>query len=210
MELDDIRNEVRIRAGVDGQDAMAADSILTSLVNASIREVANMRDWDWLVASETINTVVDTDAYARDALAKTTIRVEDVARGELLRIVTPRAAARYNDISGRPVFWHVEAGQLVLVPTPSEVRAIKHVYIRMETALSGDTDEPLVPDYAINLVIVKAALRVAARMDNTSQYRLLADEERDVTYALQNEVRRGKGAPTIDSRRDWTRRGGII
>ena len=203
MQLQTLQDEVRIRAGVDGADAMATDAILTSLINAAIREVSNMRDWDWYVTSETITTVVGQIPYARNAAARKTIRVEDGVSGELLVPVTAEAAARYNDHEGYPALWFVGGGSLHLLPQPSVVRAIKHVYTTSETALSGATDEPLIPDYAIDLVIVKAALKLAARMDNTSMHRLLAKEERDVIDTLQDDARRSKPAPAIDTRRDW-------
>lgn len=205
MELSDIRTEVRDRAGLDSSDAMLTDAVLTRLINASLREVSNIRDWDWLMARETISTVVGTTVYDRAADAKTSTRLT-VPIGEdtrLLRLVTPRAAAAYERYSGRPAVWYVQAGQIFIYPKPSKVYDLTHDYIATETALANATDEPLIPDYAIDLVIIKAAMKVTARTDNTSQHRLLADEERDVLASLTDDARRSKGAPMIDIRRDW-------
>lgn len=207
MQLSDLRTAVRIRAGFDSADAMATDAILTELINASIREVTNARDWDWNKSSETINTVAGTAAYARAADCRTTVRIEDATDKELLRQTTPKNAVRYKDFTGRPAFWYVEAGQINLVPTPNTVRALTHTYLASETALSGDSDEPDIPDYAIDAVIIKAAMKLAARTDNTSLQRLLAQDHRDVMEGLANDARRAKGAPIIDTRRDWGRQG---
>ena len=203
MQLQAIRTEVRDRSGVDSADGMAVDAVLTRLINSALREVANMRDWDWLKAEETITTVVGQTSYARNAAARVSTLLIDDQYSEVMRLVTPRAAASYARYDGRPMVWHVQAGSLIVYPKPSTVRTLTHTYLRIEPALVDDTDVPIMPDYAIDLVIVKAALKVAARTDNTSQHRLLSQEEKDIIESLASGARRSKGAPIIDSRRDW-------
>lgn len=204
MQLQDIRTAVLYRAGVDDADNAVPSAVLNSFINAAIREITVMRDWDWHKASETINSVVDQNNYTRASDCRNTVRVIDSADNLVLRQVTPTQAEKWKDISGRPAFWYVEGGSLYLSPTPSTVRAYTHWYLKSETALTGDTDEPAIPDYAIDLVIVKAALRVATRFDNTSLLQLLEREERDMIDALADDARRAEGPPGIDIRRDWT------
>jgi hypothetical protein len=208
MQLSDIRTNVRYAAGVDTTDAMATDATLNYLINAAIREVNNLRDWDWAKASEVITTVVDQKAYARAATCKKTTRLEDVVDGNGMRSITPAGASRYNDNAGQSAFYFVEAGKINLLPIPDSIRTYNHYFISTETALSADGDEPLVPDHAIDLVIIKAAIQVAARTDNTSQYRLLVPQERSREAALQDEARSSKASPQINSRRDWNRQRG--
>lgn len=208
MQLSDIRTEVRYRAGVDSNDAMAGDAVVTAFINSAVREVANMRDWDWNKASETITTVAGTATYSRNAAARTTTRVENTTDNYLLRSTTPKAAARWAGRTTAPLYWYVEAGQLVLVPTPAAAVNIKHTYLAAETPLVTDFDEPSIPDYAIDLVIIKAAMKLAARMDNTSMHRLLAQDERAAVDSLRDDARRAKGSPRIDAREDWTGRVG--
>ena len=203
MQLQAIRTEVRDRSGVDSADGMAVDAVLTRLINSALREVANMRDWDWLKAEETITTVVGQTSYARNSAARVSTLLIDDQYSEVMRLVTPRAAASYARYDGRPMVWHVQAGSLIVYPKPSTVRTLTHTYLRIEPALVDDTDVPIMPDYAIDLVIVKAGLKVAARTDNTSQHRLLSQEEKDIIESLASGARRSKGAPIIDSRRDW-------
>lgn len=207
MQLSVIRSEVRTAAGFDATDAHASDTQLNSLINRALRVVNGMRDWDWRKASETINTVVGQETYARDARAIRTVRLEDVERGDLLEMITPQVSSRYNDFTGRPTFWFVEAGQIHLTPTPSEVRAIKHTYLRNELTLVNDTDEPLVPDDAIDMVILHAAVALLARTDDTSQMRLLENEYQKAVEAQERNARRAKGSPIIHTRRDWHRPG---
>ena len=208
MELQDMRTAVLYRAGMDPNDGMVPAAVLNSFINAAIRQVTIMQDWDWNWSEETINSVADQKAYNRAADARKTDMVIDDADGGILEQINKGMAHRYNPTPnyGRasiPRFWYVQGGQLILVPTPTSVRAYTHVYVGTETELSGDTDEPAVPDYAIDVILVKAAMMVTARTDNTSQQRLLADEERDLLDALDDEARRSRGSAIIKSRRDW-------
>jgi len=203
MELSQIRTEVRDRVGIDAQDAMATDATLNRMINAALREVANMRDWDWQTVEEEISLSVGVNKYDRGYLARSSTRLSYESNGDNLRLVTPRAAAAYQRYSGPPQVWYVQAGQLVVYPTPTKVDTLIHTYMSAEEALEQDDDEPLVPDYAIDLVIVKAALKVAARTDDTSKYQLLSAAEADIVSSLIDEARRSKGAPVINFRRDW-------
>lgn len=207
MQLQDIRTKARQSAGIDDADAMAADTLVDSMVNQAIRQVSSLRDWDWLYSSETINSVNGTAAYTPAADWRTTVRVVDDADGGMLKRISPDASARYTRrLTLRPLFWYVEGGDLYLSPPPTTARAYTHTYIKTETTLSNDTDEPDIPDWAIDLVIIKVALKLAARMDNTSQFRLLQAEERETMKALEGEARRARGAQPVNSRRDWRMR----
>ena len=205
MQLSTLRTEVRDRAGVDSNDGMAADATVTRFINGAVRQVAAMKDWDWDWASETIATVVDQDAYTRAADCRKTDKVVDASTGKLLTPINPAVGVRYSsgDRKGPPRFWYVQGGSLYIVPSPDDVRNLTHYYVAAETALSGDTDEPNIPDWAIDLVIIKAALMLAARMDNTSEYNLLKDQEREAIRNMEDEARRSRGNASIESRRDW-------
>jgi len=203
MQLSDLRTAVRSRAGIDPADGMLIDSVLNSFINGAVRQVAIMQDWDWNFASETITSVIDQDSYDRAARATKTDMVVDILDGGLLQQTSRAMAVRFQDRGSIPRFWYVLAGKLHLSPTPKTVRTYRHVYVTSEAPLSANDDEPSIPDYAIDLVIVKAALMATARTDNTSQQRLLAEEEKDLIDALDDEARRSRGSATIHSRRDW-------
>ncbi len=209
MQLSDIRTEVRLRAGMDANDGMATDATVNSLINAALRQVAATRDWDWLYASETINSVDGTSSYARATGARKTDRILDDVEQRHLQHVSKRQAVRYLDrlpatITNQiPRAWYVENNRIVLVPTPTSARAYTHHYVDSETALSLDTDTPKIPDAYIDIVVIKAALMLTARTDNTSQFRLLKDEERQMMDAMQDEAMQARAPVTTDSRRDW-------
>lgn len=211
MQLVDLRRNAKQRAGLNVNDAFVVDAVITDFVNAAIRQVAMMQDWDWNYSSETITSVVDQPAYARAADCRKTDRVIDIADAGLLEQISKKQAVRYlpeaSTLRGViPRFWYVEGGQLILIPTPTSVRTYRHVYVAAEPTLSADADVPDIPDWAIDLVIVKAALMITARTDNTSQHQLLEREEKDLLEALADEARRARGSAIPQTRRDWAMR----
>ena len=207
MQLTDIRDAAKRRAGMDTNDGMVADTVMTEFVNGAVRQVALMMDWDWNFASETIASVADQAAYTRAADCKRTDRVVDAEDNALLEQISKRQAVRFNPGSTQtrslPRFWYVEGGSLYLVPTPTSARNYTHVYVATEPTLSLDADEPDIPDYAIDLVVIKAAIMVSARTDNTSLQMLLQQEEKDLLDSFYDEARRSRGSVVPQTRRDW-------
>jgi hypothetical protein len=184
---------------------MATDAVLTGFINGALRQVAMMQDWDWNWSNETITTVAGQDVYDRAADARKTDIVSNTTTGDVLGQISKRLGVRYTDLgrTGPPRYWYVQGGKLVIVPLPDQVYALKHVYVATEPTLSADSDEPDLPTWAVDVVIVKAAIMVTARTDNTSQQRLLEQEERDLLDNLDDEAKRSRGSIVIDSRRDW-------
>jgi hypothetical protein len=48
--------------------------------------------------------------------------------------------------SGQPLYFGFRADELQLRPVPSSTLSVVHTYIKAEPVLSGDTDEPLLPE----------------------------------------------------------------
>lgn len=205
--LSEMRTMVRDATGLDATDGHATDTILTSLINRALRTAAAEERWDWYKASETITLVAGTSTYARAATARATdrlINTTTTGQNTPLRLVTPSQLERYRARSaGMPVAFAVEGGSLVVAPTPSAAGTLRHVYWRTETTLLGDSDTALIPDWAIDLVIIRAALSVAARLDNASLTRQLKDEEVRVTTAIMDEMTRSRPPIELDHRGDW-------
>ncbi len=203
LQLSSLRQLVRNKAGIDSSDANVSDTVVTEFVNSAARQVYSMKDWDWLFGSETITTVNGTPSYTPAADWRKSDRIVDTEEQTVLLAITPHAAERFVDYIGIPRFWYVEAGQIHFVPTPTSVRTYKHVYIKAHTVLALDTDETMMPDDYIDLLIIKAAIMIAARMNNTSKHRLLMSEQRDMITALQDEASRSRATRITATRRDW-------
>lgn len=209
MQLTDIRTAVRYRVGIDDQDAMVTDGVLNSFINASLREVANIRDWSWYEDKKEIGVAASTDNLGTNPFGPTykargikQVRVRDDYR--VLRQVSPNYGQKYRDYEGDPLYWYIEDNMVFVVPVVKELTYFDVVFMVPETELASASDEPLIPDHAIDLVIIKSALKVAARLDNTSQMQLLEREERDVLEALADDARRSKGPILLERRTDWS------
>ncbi len=206
MELQEIRPLVRGAAGLNANDQLVTDAVLDGFINRAVRVLAIRMDWDWLRKSSTIATVADT---ATVALPIDCRKVDRIVDNETKRLVTPldrRQAQRYvqrSGDSGPPVFCYVEGGEVVFVPTPTTARNYTVHYVSEETNLVNGTDEPKIPDYAIDAVVIRAAIMCATRTDNASLVQALQAEERMIAAALEDESRRDRGATFVSSRRDY-------
>lgn len=204
--LADLRGQVRDKAGLDAADAQATDAILTSLINSALRTMAVEERWDWHKAEEIIALVPGTGDYARASDCRTTDRLVLSVGGRSwpLKLVTPPQFERYrSDADGYPRAFTVERGRLFVAPAPSVDGTLRHVYWATETTLVADGDTAKVPDWAIDLVVIRAAKAVAARLDNTSLQRLLKDEERTIMESLSDDATRARPPLELDRRRDW-------
>lgn len=209
MELSDIRTAVRNSYGIAVTDGQAADAVINQFINSALREVTLDRDWDWNELSEDITMVADQSEYARAATARKTVRLVDVSNGRELLQVNPRFAVRYRDQTSTAVYWYVQGGTIFLVPTPARAGDVyEHIYQGSEAVLALDADAPRMPDYAIDLLITKAVMRLAARLGDTKKYNLAQAEHERVKESLVNDARQATGVPRMLSRRDWTRQAG--
>lgn len=209
MQLSDIRTQVRYRYGIATAEAQATDAVLTALINAALRRLTLDRDWDWNTTTETISTVIGTESYARDATCRKTMRLVDTEYGRSLQFVTGNKGARYRNINGVPAFWWIEGGQLHLAPTPATARDYEHVFQKTETTLSGDTDTPTVPDWAIDAIIAMACLSLARRLGDKDKVRQFTDEVMAWQDSLADDARSAQPNPSRNTRRDWTRQAGL-
>lgn len=206
MQLSDIRDEVRLRCGIAATDGLATDEDLTTIVNSALRYVSALRDWPWLVATESFSTVVGQTEYTpSDSDWRTTIRLEIPEHDFPLTHRTPRQVAKFLNHEGPyPVIYYVERGKIILAPKPTQVVTVKHVYLINETPLDSDSDEPLCPDYAIDLVIIKAAKTLAPRIRDNTLMRQLQGEWEEAVGSLLDEVNRSRGSVIPSHRTDWT------
>lgn len=204
MELQDIRTNVRYRLGLNSDDRVARDAVLTALINSSIRQMSAEHDWSWLRQyGASWNLSAGTNVYGLVATQRRILWAKISDQNESLKLVTPDFAAKYSQQTGTPRYYYVDNGGFNLFPTPHKAMVMNYSYLTIETPLANDTDEPLVPDWAIEWVIVTTARMLAARLDDGSQYQMLTIEANNIMKGLKNDARNAAGTPTIDSRRDW-------
>ena len=164
MDLDTFRTNIRLRLGIPSGDAMFSDTDLMNLTNTSIRHLSAEADWDWLIGSESINTVDATETITPGA---TWVRTIDLTIGVYapLRKITVDELDYMDGASGQPKFYAVMGGGIVLRPIPNAVYAIQHRFVKSETALTSGANTPLVPT-VFHDAIVEYASYLAFRRIN--------------------------------------------
>lgn len=205
MQLSDIRTAVRAVYGIAANEGNASDTALNELINAALREVTLQYEWHWNEATETITTVAGTASYSRNAACRKTIRVVDTVNGRQLLQASPKWVTRWRNVDGTPVYWWIEDESLYFAPKPAEAKGYLHVYQATETALSLDTDEPSLPDWATDLLIARAVVKLAQRLGDTTKMRMAQMEEEKAQDRMVDDVRGVDGPPRRQGRRDWTR-----
>ena len=205
MQLTDIRDDVRILTGIPSNDGRVPDSVLTALINSSLRRITQEHDWPWLYVTDTTNTatVVGTAAYSCEAGFRRTVRVT-LGGDRDVQARSPRDLVDLSTINDYPRYFTVENDVLTLAPVPTEIETLEHVYLGSETALSGDTDEPLVPDAYIDLVLFGASYLVHSRLKDTQAFRGAFAEYKDRVRSYADDTRQFTGGVVPKHRNDWS------
>lgn len=201
MQLSDIQSEVRQRIGLSDNDSFVSDAILTDLINASIRYVNMMADWDWLVKQGSGSLVVDQREYslAADTRSVLHVYIDDT----VLQRLQPADLQRYSNYKQLPTGYAVFNSKLIFNTKPQTTDTYTYYYLKTETALSGATDEPAMPDWAIDLVVARAAHMVAVRLRDNDMKRMIETELTEAIRLARRESQRARRAVRPMTRTDW-------
>lgn len=187
MQLIEIRNSVKRRAGLGDTDPLFTDTVMTALVNDSLRRVSVRQDWPWLEATGTTPTVAGTETLAGlPAFRKVRwLRWED----RELPFTTQRDRADWYGESGAPERYTEEAGSVIMLPKPDAVYTVGYGIIKdKDTVLVADSDTPLIPDWAIELVISDTGLLVARRKRDREMERVYYAELMDFYNTVLDDI----------------------
>ena len=200
-QLSDIRTEILETAGLNENDSRFPTATLNRIINRGLRQIGRESEWPWNQGSETINTVADTPAYSPASAWTKTIRLRYEERD--LPELQPREAQQYVNDTGKPMAFYVEEDQIHVVPTPDGVYALEHVYQGVETALSGDSDEPNLPDRYLDWLVYTCLIQVGTKMRDADLYSI-ADRERKMwRQRVYDDRRRSTGTTIPQARNDW-------
>jgi hypothetical protein len=201
-QLQNIRTEILEEAGLAADDARFPDATMNRMINSALREISSEAHWPWNEASETINTVATTTSYTPAAAWQSTKRLSYLNR-DLIEF-QPQDAVQYSQDNGSPQGFYIEADKLVMVPVPDGAYALTHIYSAVETALSGDTDTPALPDRYISWLVNVALIKVAKRLRDTDLYSIADRERRLWRTRAHDESRRSIGTLHPKVRNDWS------
>ena len=189
MQLSEIRDNVRLRAGFSPSDQMFSDSVIDTFINASLRRVSTQYMWPWLEARATFTTTKgesDIPAPIGEGIRKMRwVNHED----HNIPFRNYRDVTDYFGYEGRPVFHTEEGGVFSLLPTPDAAYDIEYGYIiDTEPELTTDTDVPLIPDYAIDLLISDVCVLLARRDRDRDLEKVFYAEYRNTLNRLKDEL----------------------
>lgn len=145
MTLATLRTSVRNRLGVPSTDSVYTDTALTSLINDALNYISTEADWYWLEKSETLSLVNGTSAYSVASDCTRTINVEDPTGIPLQRKPIDELVAISTATAAVVRFFSPFGTKLEFRPVPNTSISVNHRYIGGETALSSDSDTPLIP-----------------------------------------------------------------
>lgn len=188
MQLSTIRELVRDRVGLSADDSMAQDAVLNRLINAALRQVQTIAEWPWLEATATV--AAESDGKIPTSGMTGFRKVAAVSEGENdLPYRSPRYRARYKNVKGKPTCWTREAANFYTMPAPTaDGYDVTVRYHRTEPELTTDAQEPLMPDWAIDLLIAQVCILVARRFRNGEQTNHYIIEREEALRALRDEI----------------------
>jgi len=204
-QLTDIRDLVREATRFDSSDASLTDSNLTSLINRGLKAIATEHDWPWLYAETTISAVVGTRDYnfPTGATQISFVSFEDDGPFVVKQL---KELQRYNDttITGQPyMFAPVGVTSIRIAPYPDQAYTLDVGYYQDESVLSGDTNEPLLPDAYDEMLVAYVVKLVGMRIGNVEMSRSGASEYREWVSRTRDNVKVTSVLPRPTARRDW-------
>jgi hypothetical protein len=203
MQLQVFRPYIYDRLGMANTDNALPSSVLNNIINAALRQLSLEHDWSWLTATDSsfTATAAGTKDYTPHSTWRTTQYIV-VDTDHLLKNKQPADAARYSNFEGYPQFYSIEGGTIRLFPTPDAVYDVRHVFTRTEPLLTGDTDEPLMPDWAIDMLVLTSAHIAAGRLRDRDLQAALKPELDRIMSSIKDEVRRTRSPVEPQHRRD--------
>lgn len=170
--LAEYRAQIRSIGNFPANDTRITDAVINREINRALKRIAMIHDWPWLQTEKTIITSASRASYALpdDFLRLISLRFTDTTVPVNL---TQRSKQEVDAVPGlgQPHIYSIWSGNVKLAPTPSGTYTLCLSYISQESALTNDSDVPLIPDYWNNGVIDGALvelLRTAARTDEAA------------------------------------------
>jgi len=189
-----------IRTEVNRQVGLPLDPLLvTQLINASLRRIADHRDWPWLDLAES-GLWPAAEVHPLVAAAKSVKSV--IVSDQRLNSIAEADADSYDGT------WHydgysVTGRQLRVVPRPAEGAAFTIRYIAYENTLTADANEPLLPNAHIDAVVALVCSMAHNRPEgNTGARDRFRDEYTDTLRGMVRAARPTRGARQARTRQD--------
>ena len=159
----------QFRTAIDRRTGIATDtSAQTEWVNFVLNEIALEDRWPWLEKSGTVTLVAGTQSYALPTDLRTVMAVyddqsHDYDPGSIRDLALFNRSDDVPSQFGFGYFFGTEGSNIFVAPTPTTSGTLTVRYIANETALSGDSDSPLLPASYHQAVVELASFLVQTR-----------------------------------------------
>lgn len=194
MQRQTIRARARARAGYGSSDPIISNTVVDDLIADSQRRLAVEHDWPWLEAEASISSTAGTNTLDLSSINyRKLVYIFDPTGGVYLEQRAPQHRTNYKENQGVPRYFTEFGGIVRLVPTPATSATYSVGYIReADTVLASDTDEPLIPDWAIDLLIADVAMLIARRVRNRDLEKVMFAERSRYAERLIDEIKTGQ------------------
>ena len=226
MNLSTLRQEVRERIGELEEDFFSDDEV-DRAINEAVRRFSAEEPWPWLYTEWT--SALDGDDNSLDLpsnislnrIFNMSVSGGSLAQPRLLERLEPKAGFRarfiYDQRTGPPRWYYIAASNqdddgappvtytARVIPTPDDDYDVEAQYLAVPAELSGDADEPQVPDEYQEAIIAWAVGKLFLKEFSISQkaseqfsiYAKVLDQAREDTLALHQDedVAWGREAP---------------
>jgi hypothetical protein len=203
MIFADLCERTRRALGASQNDPLRSLPVIQDAVNEALQCISEERDWPWLQETSQ-HTVVASDpvvALPSDWVSTNELRIENhsplqlVSHAELLH-----SYPSTSDV-GRPLVFAEYAGELHLRPIPDGTYTLVHYYQRSESRLSQDNEVPLLPEWAADACVAKAAELVCEQTGDTQRQEVYSRKYRGWIDRLSDRQNRTTATPRIRVRR---------
>lgn len=194
--LNNLRPRVQDRVSAHSQDSLLTPDKIDDFVKIAITQVSNEADWPWLFTDVTFSTIVGQTAYgnAEGALPSDWQETDSVIDTTDGTVLTQRSIQELDTViyNGTPRIYAVYEDKLQLKPAPSDVRVMRHRYIRSEKNPTGDNESLYMPDsIGMDEGIVEYASHLALRFtrEDVRAAAALQTYDRWLKRMLKNRMR---------------------
>ncbi len=154
-------------------------------------------DWPWLQSTGTVNTVANTEIITLPGHRKVEWMYIDNQKLEYENI---RTRSEFKGTTGRPYAWTQYGGNIYLLPTPNAVYTVEYgIQLDDDPSLSLDADTPLIPDWAVDMLIADTCMLVAKRMKDREMESVFFAERERFLRSIKDEIVSGTH-PTLPDR----------
>lgn len=210
--LTDFRVKVLLKLALPADDALAPTTALDESIAAGQRAMATDFDWPWLMTAQTFVTVAGQQLYALPVEATgppishehvRTLWLSVPAFAYTLNVRERQEIERYIQTRGMPSLYSVQGASISLAPVPDQVYTIKHVFIRPDTPMVGETDVSLCPDHFSDTIVLYAAIAEATRTKDFTQVAQFRQDLAEWKQRMRDNVRQSAGTLRVRTRSDY-------